>query len=121
MLVADELSAMNDGSVALRLATSDADLVAEVSDTGIGIPADRQGRVFGVFERVNEDRSEASGTGPGLALAKQFVKLHGGSIGFTSVPVAVVLDLRLPDGRGEQVLSRWLAGVRSSDLVRAAS
>jgi signal transduction histidine kinase/CheY-like chemotaxis protein len=158
------------GTVRLDARLDGRDLLLVVSDTGIGIPAERHDRVFGVFERPNEDRSDATGTGLGLALTKRLVELHGGSISFTSVidegtafavrlpdvsgaviagdrvlivederrdadlivalasghglrsevvrtvaaatasiraarPIAVLLDLRLPDGRGEAVLS----------------
>ncbi len=60
------------------------DLQFVVSDTGIGIPAGDQDRVFGVFERLHEGRHAASGTGLGLALTKRIVGLLGGSISFTS-------------------------------------
>src|SRR5207244_2652998 len=50
------------GRLALRQWLEGNDLLVEVSDTGIGIPADRHDRVFGEFERVNEDRSDANGT-----------------------------------------------------------
>ncbi len=73
------------GMVAVAERIERDDLLLEVSDTGIGIPEDRQGRVFGMFERVNEDRSDATGTGLGLALSRRLVELQGGSIGFTSV------------------------------------
>jgi signal transduction histidine kinase/CheY-like chemotaxis protein len=72
------------GRVGLRQWLDCNDLRVEVTDTGIGIPADRQGRVFGEFERVNEDRSDANGTGLGLALTKRLVDLHGGTIDFES-------------------------------------
>jgi signal transduction histidine kinase len=72
------------GDIAVRSRVDGSDLLFEVSDTGIGIPADRRDRVFGMFERVNEDRSEARGTGLGLALSKRLVELHGGAISFTS-------------------------------------
>ena len=72
------------GRVGLRTAIADRDLLFEVSDNGIGIPAADQGRVFGVFERLHEGRHEAAGTGLGLALTKRIVELHGGSIAFTS-------------------------------------
>ncbi len=57
----------------------------EVKDTGIGIPEERHVAVFGAF--VQADGSLArnyGGTGLGLTIAKQFVDLMGGSIGFDS-------------------------------------
>ncbi len=72
------------GEVTLRAAIDGRDLVVEVRDTGIGIPADKASRVFGTFERLHEGRSDASGTGLGLALTKRLVELHGGTIGFES-------------------------------------
>jgi PAS domain S-box-containing protein len=74
------------GAVELRVATDGADLHIAVSDTGIGIPLDRQSRVFGLFERLHEDRSSVPGTGLGLALTKRLVELHGGTIDFDSEP-----------------------------------
>jgi two-component system phosphate regulon sensor histidine kinase PhoR len=58
-----------------------------VQDTGIGIPADQQERVFERFYRVNRDRSRATGgTGLGLAIVKHIVGLHGGQVGLSSQP-----------------------------------
>ena len=69
------------GRVVLRATVrGDDTLVLEVEDTGIGIPSEKQGRLFGAFERLNEDRSDAAGTGLGLALTKRLVELHGGTI-----------------------------------------
>ncbi len=59
----------------------------EVQDTGMGIPAARQGRLFESFSRVHESvtlRSPADGTGLGLAIAKQLVEWMGGQIGVES-------------------------------------
>ena len=72
------------GRVGARVWTDGSDLHLEIADSGIGIPEDRQDRVFGAFERVNEDRSESSGTGLGLALTKQLVEVQNGSIAFES-------------------------------------
>lgn len=72
------------GRVALRLEAEDGELVVTVTDTGIGIPPEQRHRVFGMFERLHEERSEVGGAGLGLALTKRLVELHGGSIGFES-------------------------------------
>ena len=56
-----------------------------VRDTGVGIPAKAQARLFVPFERVpNELR--ASGVGLGLAISKAIVEMHGGAIGVESSP-----------------------------------
>jgi len=86
------------GRVRLTTAIAGRDLLFEVSDTGIGIPAADQDRVFGVFERLHEGRHEASGTGLGLALTKRIVELHGGSITFRSEEsVGTTFTVSFPD------------------------
>jgi signal transduction histidine kinase/CheY-like chemotaxis protein len=57
----------------------------QVSDTGLGIPADQQAQVFTRFFRVDSsDTREIGGTGLGLALCHEIVTAHGGRIGFES-------------------------------------
>lgn len=53
--------------------------VLAVSDTGIGIPAADQERVFGRFERANP-QARQTGAGLGLSLVKSFIELHGGRV-----------------------------------------
>jgi two-component system sensor histidine kinase BarA len=55
------------------------------STTGIGIPADKLGRIFDVFFQVdNTSTREYGGTGLGLAIVKSFVESHGGEVAVTS-------------------------------------
>ena len=52
-----------------------------VEDTGPGIPAEHQARIFEQFHLVDSSNTKAkSGTGLGLAIAKQIVEMHGGRI-----------------------------------------
>ena len=60
-----------------------ADAVVQVAvwDTGVGIAADDQQRIFEEFQQVGQGLAgKTEGTGLGLTLAKKFVELHGGTI-----------------------------------------
>ncbi len=74
-----------------------------VIDTGVGIAADQQALVFEEFLQAAGDHlRKAEGTGLGLALAKRFVELHGGTIRVESSPgqgatFTFVLPHRVPE------------------------
>ncbi|MBO9707302.1 MAG: hybrid sensor histidine kinase/response regulator [Caulobacter sp.] len=69
------------GTVSLIAGLHDGAARIIVSDTGVGIPADMQSKIFEIFAQVEDHLGKAQGgLGIGLALVKQLVSLHGGSI-----------------------------------------
>jgi len=79
------------GNVELRVTaggrTSDGKLevIFTITDTGIGIPADKKHLLFSVFSQVDDSHSRIyGGTGLGLAISKEIVERMDGTIGFTS-------------------------------------
>jgi PAS domain S-box-containing protein len=73
------------GTVRLRVCSQLAQTVFEVSDQGIGIPAEEIPHLFESFHRASNVGSIA-GTGLGLAIVRQSVELHGGQIAVHSAP-----------------------------------
>jgi DNA-binding response OmpR family regulator len=66
---------------------ADGSIAIEVKDTGIGIPADKQQKIFERFFQTDVPESMVNqGTGIGLAITKEFVKLHKGIITVQSEP-----------------------------------
>ena len=75
------------GFVTIKTRTEEANICIEVSDTGIGIPAEALPRVFDRFFRVDPSRSQASGgTGLGLSIVQGIMQLHRGRVDISSQP-----------------------------------
>jgi len=111
------------GRVTLTVTAAAGGLDVVVADTGLGIPLDKQERVFGTFERFHEGPSSARGTGLGLALTKRLVEIHQGAIDFTSREgVGSTFHAHLPDVVVEAQARRVLVVEderRDADLVIA--
>ena len=71
----------------ISISEDDKNVRLEVADTGIGIPAEHQERVFERFYRVDKSHSKQSGgTGLGLSIVKHAVAYHHGKIALESKP-----------------------------------
>jgi PAS domain S-box-containing protein len=91
-----------EGEIALEVKPSLDCNIAEVTvrDTGTGIPRDDLSRLFERFSRVENARGRSiEGTGIGLALVQELVKIHGGTIGVASqVGKGSAFTVRIPFG-----------------------
>jgi signal transduction histidine kinase len=85
-LVSNSLKFTGEGGrVELRVIDRDRDVVIQIEDSGHGIPREHLPRVFERFFQVDlNDRRREGGLGIGLALAKELIDLHGGTIGVES-------------------------------------
>ena len=74
------------GLVAISLRLADKRIEFPIKDSGVGIPANQQERVFTKFFRAaNVVRLETDGSGLGLFIAKNIIEAHGGKIWFESM------------------------------------
>lgn len=75
-----------DGSVLVTVESEENRVILAVADSGIGIPARHQERIFERFYRVDKSHSKAiGGTGLGLSIVKHAAKLHNAMIEVHSV------------------------------------
>lgn len=73
------------GSVCVKVSWEQDEVRIAVEDSGIGIKDDEQGLIFDKFYRAKDRRvSDITGTGLGLTLARDVVRLHGGDISLRS-------------------------------------
>ena len=78
---------IDGGSVSINVSSDGKNAKLTVSDTGIGIAAEDQSRIFERFYRVDKSHSkESGGTGLGLSIVKHAVQYHGGRISMDSAP-----------------------------------
>ncbi len=86
-LIGNAIKFTEAGVVEVSAAVAGNNLEITVSDTGIGIPADKLDRIFEAFEQADGSIArEYGGAGLGLAVTKQLLQLHGGEIRVASEP-----------------------------------
>jgi DNA-binding response OmpR family regulator len=80
-LVGNAIKFTPEGGTIKLAARQDGDFIrVEVRDSGPGIPAEEQQRIFEAFHRLKQSDKAAEGTGLGLAITRSLVELHGGQL-----------------------------------------
>lgn len=96
-LISNALKFTEQGEIIITVSTANdnalkpgiRDLLIQVSDSGIGIPADQQQRIFEHFSQVQgQDSSKYGGSGLGLSICQQIIQLQAGRISVDSTPGA---------------------------------
>jgi len=106
-LVGNAVKFTDTGEVAIGAMAENGNFVLTVRDTGPGIAAADQDKIFGEFQQVdNSNTRKKGGTGLGLAISKRMVEMHGGTISVESevgqgATFRVVLPIRVEGGADE--------------------
>jgi len=111
-----------EGEIGVHVRVADKHFEIEISDTGTGIPAEALPRMFERFHRVDGARGRShEGSGIGLALVHELVKLHGGTISVASVlGQGTTFTVRLPKGSSHLPAERLKTlHAQSSNIARA--
>lgn len=122
-LLSNALKFTFTGTVRVGLAADADDVVLEVADTGVGIPAEELPHLFERFRQVRGSRARShEGSGIGLALVHELVALLDGEVGVSSeVGAGTTFRVRLPwrsiEARGVEEAD---APVRPGATLRAA-
>ena len=93
-LARNAIEAMGErgGRLTVEAKLEESDLVIRVRDTGPGIPAEIEGRLFQSFVTLGKK----DGTGLGLAIVKKIAEEHGGTVGVSSTAQGATFWLRMP-------------------------
>lgn len=106
-LLSNAIKFTENGHVSLITDFQDGNLVLTVEDTGTGMTAEEQQRVFGAFERLSNAATQ-DGFGLGLSIVRHIVNMLGGSIRVESekgegsrfiaeIPVQIIEETPIPD------------------------
>ncbi|GIE82141.1 histidine kinase [Actinoplanes philippinensis] len=99
-LLSNALKFTFDGGIRVTARAEGDEAIVTVSDTGVGVAEDEMPRLFERFHRIETSRSRSNeGSGIGLALVRELVGLHGGTITAESaVGRGTTFTIRLPFG-----------------------
>ncbi len=93
-LIHNAIQAMNNkGTLQIDVAMQEATMVINITDNGVGIPADIQGKIFDPFFTT---KPPGEGSGLGLDIVRKIVEKHDGKISVTSTPGQTTFSVYIP-------------------------
>jgi CheY-like chemotaxis protein len=99
-LLGNAVKYTEQGSVSLQVSRGNGDILFVVADTGPGIAADEQERIFQPFYQTEAGIAKGDGTGLGLAISREYTRMMGGRLTVASRPgegCIFSLSLALPE------------------------
>ncbi len=123
-LLSNALKFTFEGKVSVSLKALEDYVQLQISDSGIGVPEEELPSLFERFHRVEGARGRTQeGTGIGLALVHELVKIHHGNISVTSIEgKGSTFTVTLPKGKGHLPEDRiWAARTMATSAIRADS
>jgi PAS domain S-box-containing protein len=121
-LLSNALKFTLSGTVEVKLQQDGNAALFSVRDTGVGIPAAELPRVFERFHRIESTHGRThEGTGIGLALVDELVRLHGGTVEVASeYGAGTIFMVRIPYGRAHLPANRVVEETAHSSSIRGA-
>jgi PAS domain S-box-containing protein len=100
-LISNAFKYSREGSIQVDVKQNGSEINFSVKDTGIGIPADQTEKIFDRFHRVeNMTGRSQEGTGIGLAMVRELVRIHHGTIEVESEPgKGSTFTVKIPVGK----------------------
>lgn len=121
-LVSNAFKYSNDGSISVHIQQKDDHIQLDVTDTGVGIPAEHIEKIFDRFHRVDNTQGRSQeGTGIGLAMVKELVKQHHGTITASSVVgKGSTFTVTIPAGKEHLPAEKIISEIKT-DLLRTTT
>jgi signal transduction histidine kinase len=108
-LLSNAIKYTPEGTISVEVAAEGEGVTIAVADTGIGITASEQAKIFEPFYRSSRERRFPQGMGLGLSIARDLVMAHGGGLEVVSEP-----------GKGSR-FTAWIPASRASDSHDSAA
>ncbi|MEP1034112.1 two-component regulator propeller domain-containing protein [Ekhidna sp.] len=84
------------GNIQLKVVVGDDNIAIEVANEGIEIPPEHQDKIFNRYYQIQNSKKAVEGSGIGLALVKEFIELHHGSVAVHRKQSWTVFTLYIP-------------------------